>query len=285
MAIKFRNPPVIYAVAKLIFSETIASYPKERYEKLLISIEALGFDSYIISKITGIQFKQADNNFSVAPTTAERIGYFNANRTKCAIIDENSVELRLTDYSNHTEFLNTISEIMETLKKHEITIANRLKEIELHYVDLFVPKGFPLQNMFNGITLPNNQFYSEEGDKLQVGAIHFTRVLSSAREKVSVTLEQLKSLDPSQRKQIPDSLVEPDRKLAMPINTERLFAGSSSGEYALVHTHCGALTEETEISSDLIRKKFEVMYQESRKTFDAMIRLEVCSDVWMQVEF
>jgi hypothetical protein len=283
MAVKYQNPPVIYTVAKLIFAESIGSYKKEKYEKLLISLEELGFDAYSKSQITGFQVKQADNQFQMTPSNAERIGYFSKNRCMSAIIDESTLELRLTDYTNHTKFLDTFCTFIELCRKNEVASGNKLREVELHYVDLFVPGGHDLQSMFTGISLPNSQFYSEEKDMLMVGAIQFTRILSSGKTKVSVNLEQLKATDPTKRKYLPDSLIEPDNKLSMPINSERLFGYHQESDYALVHTSCSALIDAIDLPLEQLRIKFEELYAESRKTFDAMINSNVCNDIWKPI--
>lgn len=280
MAVKYQNPPVIYAVAKLIFSESIGNYGEDKYKDFLLSVRELGFDSYTLSKVQGIQFKQSDNQFSASPSNSERVGYFSTNRKRCAVINENALELRLTEYDNHSSFLDSFCRFVELCKKNEIAIGNSLREVELHYVDLFVPSEHALQDMFNSITMPNNQFYSEKEDMLKVGAIQFTRILSSGRTKVSVNLEQLKVINSLKRKLLPDSLIEPDNKLAMPINSERLFGYHQDNDYAIVHTCCSSLVDELEIPKEKMRDKLEELYRESRKTFDQMINPDVCNKVW-----
>jgi hypothetical protein len=61
MACKYENPPVIYAVAKVIFKQGIGSHSEDKYQKLLESLKSIGFDSYQRSNVTAIQLKQADN--------------------------------------------------------------------------------------------------------------------------------------------------------------------------------------------------------------------------------
>jgi uncharacterized protein (TIGR04255 family) len=284
MAVKYKNPPVIYAVAKLIFAESIGSYGEDKYKILLASLKELGFDSYSVSKITGIQLKQSDNTFSATPANTERVGYFSPNRTKCAVINENTLELRLTEYDNHSSFLDSFCKFIELCNKNKIALGNKLREIELHYVDLFVPDVHGLQNMFSNISLPNEPFYSEESDMLKIGSIQFTRILSSGKTKVSVNLEQLKAVDPTRRKYLPDILMEPDQQLTMPISSDRFFGYHHNSDYALVHTCCSALIDALEMPLDEMRKKFEELYQESRKTFDAMINDEVCNEIWKPVD-
>lgn len=283
MAVKYQNPPVIYAVAKLIFAESIGSYGEEKYKTLLNSLKELNFDSYSVSKVTGIQLTQSNNKFSATQANTERVGYFSPNRTSCAVIDESTIELRLTEYGNHSDFLDSFCKFIKLCNDHEIALGNKLREIELHYVDLFVPGKYELQKMFLGISLPNDQFYREPEDMLKVGAIQFTRILSSGRTKVSVNLEQLKAIDPARRKYLPDTLIEPDQKLAMPINSERLFGYHQNSDYAIVHSCCSALIDTSELLIDQMRNKFEELYQESRKTFDAMINDVVCNDIWKPV--
>lgn len=282
MAVKYQNPPVIYTSAKLIFAESIGSYTDEKYKKLLENLTSLGFDSYAISKVMGVQLKQSDNHFSAIPANVERVGYFSASRCKCAIIDENSIELRLSEYNNHSSFLDDCKSLIEVCTQQGIAKGNKLSEIELHYVDLFVPDGScNLSEMFaKSVTLPISQFYSDEHDVIKVGVTNFTRVLSSGKSKISVSLEQLASKHPERRKYLPDALSEPDQKLTMPLHVDRLFKAFDVEEYAIVHTACGTLVDVDELDSNRLRAQLEEQYVESRKTFDHMINSAICDKVW-----
>lgn len=285
MAVKYHNPPVVYTVAKLIFAESIGSYSDEKYKKLLSELAPLGFDSYAVSKVMGVQLKQSDNQFSALPANVERVGYFSVNRCRCAIIDENTIELRLSEYDNHSRFLDDFKTLIEVCVNHDIAQGNKLREIELHYVDLFVPDDTcELKSMFSSsVTLPLRQFYSDESDAIRVGAINFTRVLGSGKSKVSINLEQLIAKDPKRLKCLPDALSEPDNKLVMPLHVSRLFHATTPQEYAIVHTACGSLVDMEYLDSEALRKAFEEQYSESRKTFDHMINSKVCDAVWKVV--
>lgn len=282
MAVKYQNPPVVYSVAKLIFAESIGSYSDEKYKKLLSELSVLGFESYSISKVMGVQLKQSDNQFSALPANVERVGYFSINRSRCAIIDENTLELRLSEYDNHRRFLDDFKSLIEICTQHDIAKGNKLREVELHYVDLFVPDGtFVLNDMFSEtVTLPMTQFYSDDNDAIKVGATNFTRVLGTGKSKVSVSLEQLVALNPERRKYLPDALSEPDQKLSMPLHIERLFNSTSNVEYAIVHTACGTLIDTDRVDTSAVRDTLEQQYLESRKTFDHMINASVCENVW-----
>ncbi|MFV7641715.1 hypothetical protein ACNPK3_14335 [Shewanella algae] len=282
MATKFQNPPVIYTAAKLIFAEPIGSYSDEKYKSLLVALESLSFDTYIVSKLMGIQVKQSDNKFSAIPTNAERVGYFSANRQRCAVIDENTIELRLSEYDNHTRFLDEFKALIDIFFSRGVAKGNKLREIELHYVDLFVPHKWQLKDMFaSSVTMPIDQFYSDSNDAIKVGATSFTRVLAPGTSKVSVNLEQLQVVDPHRRKYMPDALVEPDTKLSMPLDVERLFASKEQNEYAIIHTACGSLIDmDSAVDTTKIREMLESQYIESRKTFDHMIAPKVCNEIW-----
>ncbi|WP_298441401.1 hypothetical protein [uncultured Ferrimonas sp.] len=284
MATKYSNPPVIYTVAKLIYADSIGSYSDEKYKKLLASLTSVGFDSYSLSKVMGIQFKQSDNQFSATPANAERVGYFSPNRKRCALIDENTIELRLSEYDNHTRFLDEFKVLLDTCQKNEVALGNKLREVELHYVDLFVPEDCKLNDMFSSVSLPVGQFYSAGDDAIKIGATNFTRILAKGTEKVSVSLEQVFSSDPKRRKYLPDSLVEPDEKLGMPLDVSRLFKSQGQVEYAIVHTACGALLESSKLNTEEIREKLEHLYRESRKTFDHMIEPNICGHVWQELD-
>lgn len=285
MAIKYKNPPVIYTAAKVIYNSPIGNYGENRYKQLLSGLESLGLDSYSISKINGIQFKQSENQFSATPTNAERIGYFSPDRQKCALIDEHFIELRLSKYTDHRCFLDDFKSLIDLCLDNGITSGNKPREIELHYVDLFAPRSNTLSEMFaDKVTLPIRQFYNDASDMINVGATSFTRVLSSGKSKVSVNLEQLRSLAQGQRKCLPDTLSEPDNNLAMPLNVDRLFKNESLSHYAIVHTECASLLPDDGIDSAAMRDIFEGLYAESQKTFVDMINSEVCDIVWEKID-
>lgn len=282
MATTYLNPPVVYTVAKAIYAKSIGSYGDEKYKTLLSGLEALGFDSYSVSKVMGVQLKQSDNQFTALPANRERVGYFSANKRRCAIIDENAIELRLSEYDNHTHFLDDFESLMQLFLDHGITTENKLREIELHYVDLFVPQNTcTLKDMFSSsVTLPMEQFYSDDTDAVKLGATNFTRILESGKSKISINLEQLNiTADTNRRRYIPEALFEPDNNLLMPLGVERLFS-EDQNQYAIVHTSCGSLVDMEQVDTKDLRKKFENLYAESRKTFDHMIQPQICNDIW-----
>ncbi|WAJ69738.1 TIGR04255 family protein [Catenovulum adriaticum] len=279
MSVKYEKPPVVYTVAKLNFGKSIGNYINTKYQKLLSSLEDVGFNSYTKSEVTGIQLKQANNTFTAVPSNVDRVGYFSSDKMKCAIIDESSIEFRLSKYTNHSSFLDEVILLLDKCRECEVTSGNQLKEIELHYVDLFVPTGsIQLEQMFNGVALPNGQFYNDSTDRLVVGSIQSTRILKSGKTKVSVNLEQLSDLDLNRRKYLPDGLIEPDEKLSMPLDTERFFPNQESKlNYAIVHTSCSTLVGN---ESEDLRQAFELLYKQSRQTFDHMIKSNVCESIW-----
>ncbi|MEI8614310.1 hypothetical protein [Shewanella scandinavica] len=281
MATKYKNPPIVYTTAKLIYAESIGGYSTEKYKKLLSALELIGFDAYTVSKIMGLQIKQSDNQFSAVPSAVDRVGYFSPNRRRCIVIDERTIELRLTEYDNHSRFLDDFKLLIELCAEHDIAKGNKLREVELNYVDIFVPHNCLLKDMFSGtVAMPMAQFYSDNTDLAMVGATNFTRILESGKSKVSVVLEQLNSVDASRLKYLPDTLVETDRDLSMPLDVERFFEDSTCLEYAIVHTACSSLVDMNQLDTTALRSTFEDMYMESRKTFDHMINVEVCDSIW-----
>lgn len=282
MSIKFQNPPVVYAVVKLIFKESIGSFSEDKYQNLLTSLKTIGFDSYTKSKLTGIQFKQSDNKFTATQSNTVRVGYYSPDRTLCALLDDNSVELRVASYSNHSTFLDIFCSFIGILNDNSIATANKPHEIEINYVDIFAPKECNLQDMFKTIRLPVPNFHSIESDRFKFGVIHFTRVLECGTKKVSINLEQhlLKERSTS-FKTIPDSLIEPDIKLALKLDVQRLFPEHYPIEYAIIHTSSSALINSENISQLEIREILEELYGECNKSFNHMINNDVCNNIWI----
>lgn len=284
MACKYENPPVIYAVAKVIFKQGIGSHSDEKYKQLLESLKSLGFESYQRSNVKGIQLKQADNSFSIKEAESARLAYFSPKREISVLLDENVIELRVSNYTDHSFFLDTFKQVLDACMDNELTIGSQVREVELHYVDLFVPNGCSLEEMFKVITLPNTQFHYEADDVVHVGSINFTRVVAPGNVKVVVNLEQLPKRKEQGAKFLPNSLIEPDELFTMPVNLERLFLDSYEGDYAIVHTIVGGLLEEDfKYNTKVIRDKFENLYRESIKTFDHMINTDVCNRIWKPI--
>jgi uncharacterized protein (TIGR04255 family) len=284
MACKYENPPVIYAVAKVIFKQGIGSHSEEKYKQLLESLKPLGFESYQRSNVKGIQLKQADNSFSIKEAESARLAYFSPNRQISVLLDENVIELRVSHYTDHSFFLDTFKKVLDACMDNELTIGSQLREVELNYVDLFVPNECSLEEMFKVITLPNKQFHYEADDVVHVGSINFTRVVAPGNIKVVVNLEQLPKRKEQGAKFLPNSLMEPDDLFTMPVNLERLFLDTYEGDYAIVHTICGGLMEEGfKYNTQVIRDKFENLYSESIKTFDHMIDTDVCNRIWKPI--
>ncbi|SET03524.1 hypothetical protein [Thorsellia anophelis] len=282
MAIKYRNPPVIYVVAKLIFLEAFGNYSDEKYKKLLMALTPLEFSSWAKSKLSGVQVKQSNNEFSAVSASVERIGFFSNNRQKCVMIDENSIELRLSKYTNHNHFLDDVQSIIKICADLGLVQSKTLNEVELHYVDLFVPNNnYSLNQMFSDkISLPMSQFYHEKNDVIKVGITSFTRILESEKRKISISLEHLSIKEHLSRKFLPDALFELDPKLAMPLSIDRLFSSDKINDYAIVHTACGTLLNTVTIDPESLRNHLEEQYVQSRKTFDYMIDSKVCEKIW-----
>jgi len=281
MACKYENPPVIYAVAKVIFKQGIGKHSDEKYQQLLQSLKPLGFESYQRSNVMGIQLKQADKSFSVKQSESPRLAYFSPSKQLSVLLDENVIELRVSNYSNHAFLLNTFSQVLDMCIENQISTGSQLRELELNYVDLFVPNQCTLDSMFKSITLPSKQFYLEASDAVHVGNINFTRVTASGNVKTVVNLEELPKRQQQGVKILPNTLQEVDELFTMPIDTERLFLDNYDGNYAIVHTSCGSLVEgQMDHDTALIRARFELLYNESIKTFDHMIDTNICDQIW-----
>lgn len=286
MSIKFENPPVVYSVAKIIFTGDIGKFNKEVYDEVLQALVSQGFVAFTQGTVNGIKVSQSDNQLSTTPVTAKRVGYFNRSRDACLLIDQRSIELRITKYTNHKDFLDTFVKCLDVCRDFGLSSGNPIKELELHYVDLFVPHGFELASMFNGIQMPNTLFHREVDDALNIGATNFVRVLKEGKTKVAVSLEQVVSNNGNPTKLLPDNLTEPDGALEMPIYSQRLFGYGGVTDYAIVHTHCAHLFggREPNDFSDSVRNELENLYSESRKTFDVMIEETVCYKTWEKVD-
>ncbi|EMK2729641.1 TIGR04255 family protein [Vibrio diabolicus] len=280
MSVKYENPPVIYAVAKISFNDSIGSFSNEKYLSLRDEIESQGFEAYTKSSMMGVQVQHSSNEFNAKPSNIDRIGYFTAERDKAIVIDENSVELRVSRYTNHSDFLDCFTTVLDKCFNLGIAKGNKQRELDLHYVDIFAPiQGANLGDMLKNVSLPNHQFYRDETDSICLGSLNFIRVLESGRQKVEVNLEHINLKNIEGKKYLPESLSEPDPKLGMPLEPTRLFKDFSGEEYAIAHTNCSSLLDENTDVVD-IRQKLEEMYKESRKTFDYMVNRDVCDGIW-----
>lgn len=281
MSQKFRNPPVIYAVAKLNYAGAIGNYTKGKYQRLLDHIEHLGFDSFIESSVQHVEDDQ-DSSSLGETISSNRVGFFSPDKTKSLVLNEKSIEYCISDYTNHTDLIEGMCKAIRACNELDITTNLVENEVELHYVDLFIPRGLKaLDEMFNGIQLPNSQFYSSEKDAIKVGITSFMRVLEGAKDKISISLEQSMMLDGKLNKVLPRQLLNRDLKLRMPINTDRLLGDYDGKTYALVHTACAGLLGEREVK---INDLYEMLYNESRSTFDEMVNFDKCSKLWEPID-
>ncbi len=281
---KYENPPVRYVVAKLKFSKVFGKYSEEKYKKLLQNLNELNIERIVVSDINQLHLNNQHGRFEITEGSADRVAFFSANGRRCCIISEREIEFRLSEYDDHTHFLNDAFAFYNKFREAGFAVDNPVTELSLHYVDHFIPESCNLKDMFSDVTLPTGQFYQKDDDFICVGVMSQTRILESKREKVVVSLEQFKI--PPQNddgsyhlpKVIPDALLEPDERMEMPIQVR--YSNSAVGkDYAIVHTSCSKLISKDEESK--IRESFEDLYKESRVTFDNMINFDVCNDIWV----
>ncbi|TMO47074.1 hypothetical protein CWC25_02150 [Pseudoalteromonas sp. S4389] len=285
---KYHKPPVKYVVAKLKFSKVFGKYAEDKYKDVLNKLDTIGLERIVVSKVNQLELHQSGENFKFSEGTVDRVGFFSANSKRCAIISEQVLEFRLSEYDDHKHFLDDAYSFYEKFIESGFAVENPISEIELHYVDHFIPVECELADMFQGVTLPIGQFYSKDNDFFQFGGLNFSRILDSKREKIQVSLEQLpigatgESEQRNLPKLLPDTLIEPDSKLGMPISVE--YPESSVGKhYALVHTQ-GSKLITPEDNKTVIRDHLEELYKEGRLTFDKMINTEVCNGIWELME-
>lgn len=282
---KYDKPPVKYVATKIKFGKVFGSYPEAKYQSLLERLEGLSLERIVVSKVNQYQFQPSSEKLEVSEGSVDRVGFFSANSRRCAIISEKSLEFRLSEYDNHKHFLDDAFNFYELFIESGFAVDNPVKEIELHYVDHFIPLGCMLSEMFSEVRLPVGQFHHDKQDSLNFGSLEFTRVLKSQKEKIQVALEQLPIIRSQEdngakrlAKIIPDMLIEPDSKLEMPISEDSL-ENLTEDQFAMIHTSGSRLITPDDERSQL-REQFEQLYRESRLTFDAMINSEVCNQIW-----
>ncbi|MEH6729789.1 MAG: hypothetical protein V7726_04250 [Pseudoalteromonas distincta] len=281
---KYQEPPVKYVVARLKFSNVFGRYPEEKYKAVLDKLDSLSLERTVVSKVSQFQLRHSGDDVQFSEGSVDRVGFFSANGKRCGIISEQVLELRLSEYDDHKHFLDDAYKLYEIFIDNGFAVDNPVSEIELHYVDHFIPVDCELADMFEGVTLPVGQFYSKDCDFFQFGGLNFTRILESKREKVQVVLEQLpirelpEGVPKGFAKVLPDTLLEPDNKLVMPISVD--YPDDSIGKhYAIVHT-LGSRLITSEENGAAIRQHLEDLYRESRLTFDHMINTKVCNKIW-----
>ncbi|WP_299265222.1 hypothetical protein [uncultured Psychrosphaera sp.] len=280
MSTTYQNPPVIYTVAKLNYMEGLGNHGDDKYEALLVALKPMGFESFLKSGVNAYKFQTSENqNFSVSPSNINRVGYFNADRSMCLLLDEKTIELRLSQYTNHSHLLDTFVKSVEICNENQIGTSNTAKEIELHYIDLFYFENGSLEDMFASIKLPSSQFYrDEESDLFEAGAISYTRILKPGNLKLVVNVEWFSNRGRKNLPLIPGQIGEPDSNLEMPVFSDRLFGSKERiSEYAIVYSNSSALVQEPKE----IRDAFETLYAHSKTSFDNMIDEEVCNDIWL----
>ena len=280
MSTTYQNPPVIYTIAKLNYMEGLGNHGDDKYEALLAALKPMGFESFLKSGVNAYKFQSSENqNFSVSPSNINRVGYFNADRSMCLLLDEKTIELRLSQYTNHSHLLDTFVKSVDICNNNQIGTGNTVKEIELHYVDLFYFKNGSLEDMFTSIKLPSSQFYRDtKSDLFEAGASSFTRILKPGNVKLVVNVEWFSNRNRKNLHVIPGQIAEPDSNLEMPIFSDRLLGSEETiNEYAIVYSNSNALVQELKE----VRGTLETLYIHSKTSFDNMISEEICNDIWL----
>lgn len=280
MTKKYENPPVIYTVAKISFKQAIGQSSRERYREYLSSLSKLGFDTYVVSNVKALTLELGGEQFKAVESDNDRIGFFNRPKSLSLLLDGNTVELRSNQHDNHEKFLDILCKAVGVLKEQEVITYSDIKELELHYVDLFYNPRDVLDKMFS-VKLPFNQFDGFDNDVLKVGNLNLLRVLEPGNKKIVVNIEEHLYGRGEKLRILPQALIEPDEKLGMSLFFERLMPPNAKKEkrYALIHNFAAMLPVglDSEVS---VRNAFEEVYTPLREMFDYVKEDSECETIW-----
>ncbi len=214
-----------------------------------------------------------------AVTKVKRVCYLNLHRDYAVVFDSNSIEFRTTAYSKYSDFMRNLSDVINAFIKVIPAFGKVLiDEVTLSYVDIIVPaNNYKLEEFFarGKEALPLNSFGERKG-AIALAKNELNEIIDSTH-RIFITIEQL----PQRIKRfVPDSMVEPEVKFAMPVKLSYEPDGETNAPYAVVSTQASQLHREKMLGNADPFFLFEDSHSHCRSAFKSLINKGVCNEVW-----
>ena len=280
MSGRYLKAPLSYVVARLSTS-ALAELKSEQSIELQQSLSLLNY----IHKETAntnqlnIEMLNSSVNKDELLTQVKRTCFLDLHKTKAVVYDSNSIEIRTTSYTKYEDFMRELESVrkafLDAVPAYRKAIIN---EVTLSYVDIIVPtENYELKDFFakNESALPLNAFGKRNG-ALVLAKNEFNEIID-ATHRVFLSIEQLPQ---KVRRFVPDFMVEPETKFAMPIQLDHEPAQDSDLPYAVVSTLAAQLFYEKYLGEVKCSELFNDSHKSCGETFKEIINRNVCDVVW-----
>lgn len=281
MSGKYENSPLTYVSAQ-IKTTSIPNLTENQMATLQQRMVDIGFPSIGLSEGKEFAIRQDSNDHKVK--NVYRHAFFNKSKSRCVVLNPESIELRMTSYTRFLDMCEEVQRIIDVLVSSVEAFARILvNELVLSYVDVVVPlHGRELADYFDkkSSALPLSILYNESRDLHCSGSVQMSRVVEKDK-RVSVSLEQLPVLGEGKRptKYIPNQLTEPDPKLGMPLLIRDEWQGINSKYYALILTEAACLVD-FELGSLNYCDSSKTIHDLTKQIFNQLINKDVCDQDW-----
>lgn len=274
----FRRAPLSYVSIKL---DTTGLPPlfEHQYVKLFQAMVGCNLVMEEASSGKEIQFGP-DAKSGVSVKDVPRRCFMNATKTNAFLLDRDCIEWRTTKYNKYSKFIDDFNDVFNAFITSIPEITNVLiREAVLSYVDVVVPEGDHLLSDYfvSTVVLPLNNV-ADKGI-MAIGRCDYSKVVEPTL-KIDVSLEQLPQ---KIQKFLPEVLMEPENKFAMPIKIDFKFSPESTQDYALLMTRASSLIDKKLSDFDSV-DAFLPLHKLTRSEFNSIINLPFCKKMWDYVE-
>lgn len=254
--LKLKHAPVYYTIAQVRHNPLLRlnAYVPEIQDKLRLS----GFPDHQVLSLVVMAMDPSSSSQSAAvpiPKTIERHLFFNTNRNKGFIVDQDAFSFQSTEYETYTDFENDFITGLRIV--HECVKLDFIERIGIRYLDAVVPKEGP-----NALPM-----YLVPGVLGLVGHLPPNVLVGSSFSQTQIPLDGMslvsRTIVQHGNLGFPQDL-EP-QGLAIP---ERFR--TVNGLHAILDNDA-SLTARLPMNIEDIQGKLDILHQKIRMTFDATI--------------
>ncbi|MEH4798924.1 TIGR04255 family protein [Atlantibacter hermannii] len=280
MSGRYLKAPLSYVVARLSTS-ALADLKAEQNIDLQQSLSLLGYIHKETASMNQINIDTLSSAFNKDEllTQVKRVCYLDVHRKKSIVYDSNSIEFRTTSYTKYDDFMSDFENVrmafMDAVPAYRKAIVN---EVVLSYVDIIVPaEGYELKDFFykGENSLPLNSF-GQRDSSLALAKTELNEIIDSMH-RVFISIEQLPQ---KVRRFVPESMVEPEQKFAMPIELNYEPNAESEEPYAVISTQAAQLYQEKFLGETKCSELFDDSHKSCGECFKLLINRDVCNIVW-----
>lgn len=280
MSGRYIKAPLSYVVGRITTS-ALADLKSEQMAELQQSLTMLGFINKEISTLHELDFAALNptQDSGASFNQVKRTAFLNIDKTKVIIFDSDSIEFRNTSYVKYDYFMEEFDSVLKAFINSVPAYGKAaINEAILAYVDVIVPvEGYKLSDFFNygENALPMTSF-GKRNNIFAVAKTELNEIIDSTH-RVYVSLEQLPQ---RMRRFIPDAMVEPEAKFAMPISITHEPRKESHELYIILTTQAAQLHVGKALEGMSAQQLFSDSHLNCGNAFKEIINKEVCNIVW-----